>query len=651
MTVSSETKRADYTGNGSTVDFATQFRFLQNSDVKVILTVTATGVETDQVETTDYTLVGAGLAGGGTVTMLVAPPTGTTLTIKRDVPLTQGTDYVENDSFPAESHERALDKLTMITQQIQEELDRTLKLSETSQSTNVIVPDPVLDSLLRWDALGNLINVTVQQLGTVSVEGNDKRYGPIFPTVAAMMAANPVSIDGIIVDLVAGMMVHTQGFYEEQDRGGGPYVAESGDTSNGFDRLLAANGVTLVLQFLGAANVRQFGAKGDQDADDTAAIEAAHSSHGSIFIPNGIYRTPGLVLSRSGSEITGESMGGAVIEGTSTTGDVVHIGQTGVRTQKFYINNLSIRLDATAAGGDKAGGAHLYLEEVTDCEIKNVSIINWWNGLLISGGSNVTVNTTFLYNGGRSVAGNRALSVVYNSTAVTKDVPTSIYLNNVDIESRNTSGFVTCEEGFYFNSSDSIYMTMCHVFHARKGLHVEADVTAAFFIGLWVTNSYFDFAEDNNVLLTGASAVYEDILFTGCEFRAAEAAAIQFNNTATLKGVTFTGCHFRRAGTYSILCTPSGDVEQLVVNGCTFKLTNGSGSTGNIADAFYGSTVIGINHVNNFHTGGEPTAGKCVTISGDNIIVANNNFSLSDNLVDVQDNAGGAVHKVIANNT
>jgi hypothetical protein len=140
MTVSSETKRADYTGNGSTVDFATQFRFLQNSDVKVILTVTATGVETPQAETTDYTLVGVGLDAGGTVTMLVAPPIGTTLTIKRDVPLTQGTDYVENDAFPAESHETALDKLTMIVQQIQEELDRSIKFAESEDTASPNLP-------------------------------------------------------------------------------------------------------------------------------------------------------------------------------------------------------------------------------------------------------------------------------------------------------------------------------------------------------------------------------------------------------------------------------------------------------------------------------------------------------------------------------
>ena len=123
MTVSSQVNRKDYAGNGSTTAFATEFRFLSDTSIKVIVTVDRTRVETVQTLTTDYTVSGVGDDSGGTVTMIVPPATGETLTIKRDGPLTQNTDYVENDDFPAESHEQALDKLTMNMQQQQEELD------------------------------------------------------------------------------------------------------------------------------------------------------------------------------------------------------------------------------------------------------------------------------------------------------------------------------------------------------------------------------------------------------------------------------------------------------------------------------------------------------------------------------------------------
>lgn len=170
MTVSSQVNRKDYSGNGSTTAFATEFRFLEDSHLRIILTVDSTGVETVQSITTNYTVTGKGEDSGGTVTMIIAPATGETLTIKRDVPVTQQTDYVENDDFPAESHERALDKGIMISQQQQEELDRSLKLSEGQISSGLTIPAPETGKFLQWDALGNFINVTLANLGTIVAE-------------------------------------------------------------------------------------------------------------------------------------------------------------------------------------------------------------------------------------------------------------------------------------------------------------------------------------------------------------------------------------------------------------------------------------------------------------------------------------------------
>jgi len=215
MTVSSEVKRSDFAGNGSTTAFATGFRFLQNSDIKVIQTVDSTGVETVQVEITNYTLTGAGFDAGGTVTMLIAPPTGTTLTIKRDVPLTQGTDYIENDDFPAESHEEALDKLTMITQQIQEEVDRALKLSEAQQSSGLTLPIPVTDRFLQWDVNGDLQNVDILLQGALAVSDFAKTYlddltaAATRTTLSAASIASVVAASSATTNTISGLIPST----------------------------------------------------------------------------------------------------------------------------------------------------------------------------------------------------------------------------------------------------------------------------------------------------------------------------------------------------------------------------------------------------------------------------------------------------------
>lgn len=153
MTVENENYRNDYNGNDSTTSFPVTFYFLADEHLRVILT-DAAGVSVDQVLTTDYTVTGAGAESGGTVEMVVAPATGEQLTILRDVPLTQLYDYIENDNFPAESHETALDKLTMIVQQQEEELDRVFTIEPAYAGTDIETV-PLADSFLVWDDDGD----------------------------------------------------------------------------------------------------------------------------------------------------------------------------------------------------------------------------------------------------------------------------------------------------------------------------------------------------------------------------------------------------------------------------------------------------------------------------------------------------------------
>jgi hypothetical protein len=126
MTVSSEQSSVTYVGNGVTTLFAIPYYFLEKTHITVSLT-TSTGVVIPKVLDVDYTVSGAGNQAGGSLTFVVAPPNLSSLMILREVPVTQLTDYQPNDDFPAESHERALDKLTMIAQQLVEDNDRALK--------------------------------------------------------------------------------------------------------------------------------------------------------------------------------------------------------------------------------------------------------------------------------------------------------------------------------------------------------------------------------------------------------------------------------------------------------------------------------------------------------------------------------------------
>ena len=136
MTVSSPTTKVSASGDGSTAAFNYTFKIFANSEMEVIIR-SSTGTETTKTLTTHYNVSGAGNDSGGTVTFTSGniPASGETVVLRRKLALTQGTDYVENDPFPANSHEDGLDRLTFITQGLQEELDRAFKVSKTNSIT------------------------------------------------------------------------------------------------------------------------------------------------------------------------------------------------------------------------------------------------------------------------------------------------------------------------------------------------------------------------------------------------------------------------------------------------------------------------------------------------------------------------------------
>ena len=160
MTLSTTINKASYSGDGNTATFNYNFKIFTNSDLKVIIR-SASGTETLKTITTHYTVSGAGSNSGGSVTFTGGNiPTNTeTVILQRVVPLTQTHDYVENDPFPAESHEQGLDRLTMHVQQLQEEVDRSIKASVSNTISSSEFTNDATDranKLFAFDGSGDI---------------------------------------------------------------------------------------------------------------------------------------------------------------------------------------------------------------------------------------------------------------------------------------------------------------------------------------------------------------------------------------------------------------------------------------------------------------------------------------------------------------
>jgi hypothetical protein len=168
MTISTTIIKNSYSGNGSTSVFNYTFKISLESEMEVIIR-SSNGTETVKTLTTHYTVGGVGNAGGGTVTFTAGniPVTGETVILRRDTAQTQTMDLIDNDPMSAETIEDAHDKSIALIQELQEEIDRSIKLSRTNTMTSTeftVDAATRANKILAFDSSGEI--AVTQELGT-----------------------------------------------------------------------------------------------------------------------------------------------------------------------------------------------------------------------------------------------------------------------------------------------------------------------------------------------------------------------------------------------------------------------------------------------------------------------------------------------------
>lgn len=299
MALQSETSRIQYNGNNSTTaSYAVPFYFFENSHIKAVVT-NSSGVDTALSLGSGFSLTGAGNVTGGALTTTTAVPSSSKITIYREVPATQTTSYAEGGDFPASSHERALDKLTMLAQQTKRIADRALKVPESQNPPNDL-PNASTgyrrlsnnNGSLSWDADANIpiapatgTNIPVAANGLVNWQQH--RPVPDYPSGAqqyALMAAG------------SGAAPTWQTL---------PSVSQGPLTASGSITPRYAED-----RFGEIINVKDFGATGNGTTDDAPAIRRAFDAantkgNATIYFPNGKYRMLSFASMPSGDSIDG----------------------------------------------------------------------------------------------------------------------------------------------------------------------------------------------------------------------------------------------------------------------------------------------------------------------------------------------------------
>ncbi len=116
-----------------------------------------------------YTVSGVGNDAGGNVTFATAPASAVKVTRLRKLPLTQLTDLPTQGPLNTTSLENQLDRLVMLSQQVQEQIDRALLLVVESTLTGLTLT-PEASKYLQWNASANgMTNVASVTPGTTTV--------------------------------------------------------------------------------------------------------------------------------------------------------------------------------------------------------------------------------------------------------------------------------------------------------------------------------------------------------------------------------------------------------------------------------------------------------------------------------------------------
>lgn len=202
-------KSGPYFYNGAATSFAYGFKIDDAAYIRVVETVLASGVETDLVLNSDYTVTGVG-DDTGNVVISPARAAGRSVTLVRNVPFTQLTVLENQGAYFAEVVEAALDRAVARDQQLQEQISRAVVVPVSSDGTDVeeLIAGVValldnVDAVVTVAGISAAVEVVAANVTPINVVATNVTS---VQTVAANIAAvTTVAVISAAVSTVAGV--------------------------------------------------------------------------------------------------------------------------------------------------------------------------------------------------------------------------------------------------------------------------------------------------------------------------------------------------------------------------------------------------------------------------------------------------------------
>ena len=235
---------------------------------------------------------------------------------------------------------------------------KDLKSYVENYFANLDVQEEINNKLDEMAEDGQLADIISQYLNSTAVFGYD--------TVADMKSSE---------NLVNGSYARTLGYYAKDDKGGALYKIVQGEyTDDGGSYIELDSGLFAELITNGYLNVKQFGAKGDGETDDTSAIQNALAYAGNgesvVVFESGTYLVSQNLNIYSNTSV---NLNGAKIKSKASISFVItkeNAGHDGYGAlENFVIKNGTLE-------GEAYHGIHFNIFHGLDCKFENLDLIN-----------------------------------------------------------------------------------------------------------------------------------------------------------------------------------------------------------------------------------------------------------------------------------
>jgi len=176
--------RIQYTADGVQAAFTYPFPIFENVDLEVYAGAA--------LQSTGFTISGAGDSVGGLVTFDAAPLSGVIVTLARRLNIQRTSDFQESGQFRSKVINDELDYLTASLQQVSDDQSRSLQMSITeSKSVDTTLPTPVANMSIVWnDTESGFVNgPTIDEISSAQLYASSASASSVAAATSAGQAA------------------------------------------------------------------------------------------------------------------------------------------------------------------------------------------------------------------------------------------------------------------------------------------------------------------------------------------------------------------------------------------------------------------------------------------------------------------------------